>query len=226
MSLENLTGPNTGFNDLVPTNPDGTDPVSEGDNHIRGVKNVTVNVLGPMVSAAVSLPQVGQQLAWDGAKYAPVSAPVSESAGVVKDFAGALAQIPAGYLNCDGASVLRASYAALFSAIGVLWGSADGTHFNLPNLSRRATVGAGGTGTGTIGNAVGNVGGEENHVLIVAELALHRHQSRNVLAGPGSIAPSGSNGIDGGFIDTSDVGANAPHNTMQPSAIMLKIIKT
>jgi len=71
MSLENLTGPNTGFNDLVPTNPDGTDPVSEGDNHIRGVKNVTVNVLGPMVSAAVSLPGSGNVLAWDGAKYAP-----------------------------------------------------------------------------------------------------------------------------------------------------------
>ena len=71
MSLENLTGPNTGFNDLVPTNPDGTDPVSEGDNHIRGVKNVTVNVLGPMVSAAVSLPAVDQALMWDGVKYIP-----------------------------------------------------------------------------------------------------------------------------------------------------------
>jgi len=71
MSLENLTGPNTGFNDLVPTNPDGTDPVSEGDNHIRGVKNVTVNVLGPMVSAAVSLPAVDQALMWDGTKYIP-----------------------------------------------------------------------------------------------------------------------------------------------------------
>ena len=76
MSLENLTGPNTGFNDLVTTNPDGTDPVSEGDNHIRGVKNVTVNVLGPMVSAAVSLPAVGALLAWDGTKYIPSSGSV------------------------------------------------------------------------------------------------------------------------------------------------------
>jgi len=80
MSLENLTGPNTGFNDLVPTNPDGTDPVSEGDNHIRGVKNVTVNVLGPMVSAALSLPVVGSVLEWDGTKYRPrAGAPFSKN---------------------------------------------------------------------------------------------------------------------------------------------------
>ena len=53
--------------------------------------------------------------------------------GVVYPFAGPVANIPVGYLLCDGASLLRASYPALFSAIGIIYGAADGTHFNLPD---------------------------------------------------------------------------------------------
>jgi microcystin-dependent protein len=44
-----------------------------------------------------------------------------------------LETIPTGYLECDGASLLRASYADLFTAIGVAYGNADGTHFNVPD---------------------------------------------------------------------------------------------
>ena len=53
--------------------------------------------------------------------------------GVVYPFAGPIANIPAGYLLCNGASLLRSSYAALFAAIGTIYGAADGTHFNLPD---------------------------------------------------------------------------------------------
>lgn len=41
--------------------------------------------------------------------------------------------VPNGYLECDGASYLRTSYADLFSAIGTIYGSVDGTHFNVPD---------------------------------------------------------------------------------------------
>lgn len=41
---------------------------------------------------------------------------------------------PAGYLLCNGASLLRATYPALFSAIGTTWGAVDGTHFTLPYI--------------------------------------------------------------------------------------------
>ena len=56
--------------------------------------------------------------------------------GVIYPFAGPIANIPAGYLLCNGASLVRASYAALFSAIGTIYGAADGSHFNLPDLPR------------------------------------------------------------------------------------------
>lgn len=41
---------------------------------------------------------------------------------------------PTGYLECDGSSQLRATYPGLFAVIGTTFGSADGTHFNLPDL--------------------------------------------------------------------------------------------
>ena len=40
---------------------------------------------------------------------------------------------PTGWLEEDGSSLLRATYADLFAVIGVTYGSADGTHFNLPD---------------------------------------------------------------------------------------------
>ena len=63
-------------------------------------------------------------------------------AGVVYPFAGAIASIPSGYLLCDGSSLLRTSYPALFNAIGVIYGAADGTHFNLPDFRDKMLVGA------------------------------------------------------------------------------------
>jgi len=58
--------------------------------------------------------------------------------GVVLPFAGTSA--PAGFLLCGGQAVSRATYAALFAAIGTTFGAGDGsTTFNLPDLRGRAT---------------------------------------------------------------------------------------
>jgi phage-related tail fiber protein len=47
----------------------------------------------------------------------------------------AAATIPNGWLECDGAAVSRATYADLFAAIGVTFGTGDGsTTFNIPDL--------------------------------------------------------------------------------------------
>ncbi|ASK99957.1 phage tail protein [Xanthomonas citri] len=48
---------------------------------------------------------------------------------------------PAGLLLCDGAAVSRARYAALFAAIGTVYGAGDGsTTFNLPLMREGTTV--------------------------------------------------------------------------------------
>lgn len=47
----------------------------------------------------------------------------------------AMAAVPDGWLKCNGAPLSRATYAALFSAIGTTYGAGDGvTTFNLPDL--------------------------------------------------------------------------------------------
>lgn len=83
---------------------------------------------------------------------------------------------PAGSLSCDGSAVSRTTYADLFAKIGTTWGAGDGsTTFNLPDFRRKTLVGKGGTGTATLGNAVGNSGGAETHSLVTSELAAHSH---------------------------------------------------
>lgn len=58
---------------------------------------------------------------------------VTIPAGAV--FCFAMDTPPAGYLECDGSAVSRATYATLFAAIGTTWGVGDGsTTFNLPDF--------------------------------------------------------------------------------------------
>ena len=55
---------------------------------------------------------------------------------------------PNGYLLCNGAAVSRTTYAALFAAIGTIYGTGDGSStFNLPNLTDRFIQGSGTAGT-------------------------------------------------------------------------------
>lgn len=53
--------------------------------------------------------------------------------GSVISFASSSA--PAGYLECDGSSISRTTYADLFAVISTTWGVGDGsTTFNIPDL--------------------------------------------------------------------------------------------
>ena len=71
----------------------------------------------------------------------PLDGVVSGAAvGSIALFAGA--ELPDGYLLCDGAALSRTVYAELFSAIGTTWGEGDGeTTFNLPDLTDKTAWG-------------------------------------------------------------------------------------
>jgi microcystin-dependent protein len=70
-----------------------------------------------------------------------LATPVQFPPGTVISFAGSTA--PEGWMLCDGAAISRTQYAALFAAIGTLWGVGDGsTTFNLPDLEGRFLRGA------------------------------------------------------------------------------------
>jgi microcystin-dependent protein len=132
--------------------------------------------------------------------------------GVVVPYAATSA--PSGYLLCDGSSQLRASYANLFAVIGTTYGSADGTHFNVPDLRGRVVVGTG-SGAGLSVRNLAATGGEENHILSVAELASHNHGGATGADTPtgsiSSVAVSGTTGAGSahnhGFSLTADMNA-------------------
>ena len=56
-------------------------------------------------------------------------------AGVIVPFGGQVEDIPFGWMLCDGSEVSRTEYANLYNAVGVCWGTGNGsTTFNLPDL--------------------------------------------------------------------------------------------
>lgn len=110
----------------------------------------------------------------------------SVPAGAIFDYAGATA--PAGFLLCDGSAYARVgTYANLYAALGGAsspWGQGDGsTTFNVPNLQRKVTMGAGGTAISGPANTVGATGGAEAITIATANLPAHSHSFSNVLTG-------------------------------------------
>lgn len=146
--------------------------------------------------------------------------------GTMLDFAGTV--VPDGYLGCDGSNFSRTgSTASLFAAIGVTWGVGNGTTTaTLPDFRRKVAVGSGGAGTATLAATVGSTGGEESHVITTAESAAHVHGSIPNMAalvanGPDQLAMPGG----GSFTTSASSGGGGAHNNMQPSNVVLKIIK-
>lgn len=148
---------------------------------------------------------------------------------------------PAGFLLCDGASVLRAGdYAALFSAIGTTFGSVDGSHFNLPDLRGRVPMGVDGAAGRISGNdSLGAFSGEQNHTLAASEMPVHSHQWGNnyaLITSIGSQADQFDGGaaagagvvayvVSSGGFSTSNAGSGGSHNNMQPYQTINYIIK-
>jgi len=101
---------------------------------------------------------------------------VSNPVGMVIDFAGT--SPPSGWLMCNGQAYLQTQYPALFAVIGGYygWSGAYGgsNTFNVPDCRGRTTVGVG-KGAGLTNRGLGGKGGEENHVLSLAELPSHNH---------------------------------------------------
>lgn len=86
-------------------------------------------------------------------------------------WSGAVIDIPEGWLLCNGQQIIG--------------GTMNGQ--NTPNLSGRFVVGVGNNGT-TNYTAIGQVGGEDSHVLTINEMPAHNH--------------GGSTGDDGAFSET------------------------
>lgn len=154
--------------------------------------------------------------------------------GEIRIFSGN--NIPAKWLLCDGSLVSRETYYQLFSSIGTTWGGGDGsTTFAIPDIKGRTVIGNGeSTASGHTLHNLGQMNGEEKHVLTSAELASHNHYTSK------GTQYSGLGGNDhheacanqywanDGWNSniTGYTGSNSAHNTMQPYLTTNYIIYT
>ncbi len=158
--------------------------------------------------------------------------------GEIIAYAGTTSPDTDKWLPCDGSSLLRADYPDLFTVIGTTYGSVDGTHFNIPDLQGRSASGAG-TGAGLSAVSVGDSYGEENHVLVTAELASHSHTDTGHTHAEGNAAPALGAAIVGvpvpsaipavgvtgiGNASITSTGADTGHNTIGPRLGILYLI--
>lgn len=149
--------------------------------------------------------------------------------------------VPAGWLLCMGDEVSRATYGALFQAIGTRFGAGNGsTTFNLPDLSMRFPLGRSNQ-AGT--DKVGATGGEVAHILTLSEMPVHGHYlSQNHGAHSFSWGDTGDVGTDAtatpgapsgnklytwqsSWNKTQSEGSGMAHNNMPPYIVIGFIIK-
>lgn len=134
--------------------------------------------------------------------------------GAVSAFASSSA--PAGWLKCNGAAVSRATYAALFTAIGTTFGAGDGsTTFNLPDLRGEFVRGwddARGIDTGrAFGSAQAGQNASHTHTGTTATGGAHSHTAGIYNAGTtsGSASAQGGSLASNATITTSAAAAHS-----------------
>ncbi len=153
--------------------------------------------------------------------WATISIPSSLPTGGLMMWPAAAA--PTDWLLCDGASLDRTTYAALFAVIGVTYGSVDGTHFTLPDFRGRMPVGK---GTNALVNALGNNEG----VAEANRRPKHRHtphlHTYETVGGAGAFKPYGGSAQVGNFNTSSSDGGSgvATDPLVSPAYLVLNYI--
>jgi microcystin-dependent protein len=143
--------------------------------------------------------------------------------GVISAYGGSSA--PAGYLLCDGTSYLQSTYAPLFAAIGTAYGSADGTHFNVPDLRGQFLRGVTGASANDPdaasrtamnamnagGNTGNNVGSVQGNATAVNGLGISDPGHGHIFEYHNGLSPSGTQYLGGslGSIPTNGVSASS-----------------
>ena len=156
---------------------------------------------------------------------------------------------PSDWLLCNGALVSRSTYSDLFTAIGTTFGSGDGlTTFKLPDLRSRFPVGVGDGGANLSNRALGDVAGEESHILSVSEMPSHNHTMSSAGSHSHSYTVLSKNASSAFFAESSEGnnntvssntggagshshsihsrGSSLAHNNMPPYLALNYIIRT
>lgn len=148
---------------------------------------------------------------------------------------------PKSWAQCNGQLLSIAQNTALFSLLGTTFGGNGTTTFQLPDLRGRAPV-HWGQGPGLSSVTLGEVGGQESHILTSQEMPQHNHSfaattaaaTRKPVAGGVfaddvdaqpvnyfalSDAPNSSY-VQLNPLSMASAGSSQPHNNMQPVLVV------
>lgn len=156
--------------------PQGAEAVfPQLDNHLRAVYSFlamlrdgvgfTAGAIGPEDISAIGDGSVSTAKIVDlNVTLSKLATAVQEALAVPGDIKMCATQTePNGWLWCDGSAVSRATYAALFAAIGTTFGAGDGsTTFNLPDLRGEFVRGWDGTRGIDSGRVFGSAQSSQN----------------------------------------------------------------
>lgn len=141
------------------------------------------------------------------------------------------------WMVCDGSSLSRSTYSALFAIIGTTYGSADANSFNIPDMRERVPY-----GYKVTSNPLNTKSGSSSVTLTTNELPSHTHtmshslttstnyQTQSFTLSSGLRGGSGtqlyqSNGIVSGNITAGNTGSGNSFSIMNPYISVNYIIK-
>ena len=119
------------------------------------------------------------------ATLAAIDATAGVPVGTLADYIST--SVPAGYVEADGRSLSRTTYAALFAVCGTAFGSDSASTFNVPDMRRRQSIGR------SSGHAAGSASGSEIALLSADNLPAHSHDAASL-----SVADAGEHGHESG----------------------------
>lgn len=146
----------------------------------------------------------------------------------------------AGWLICDGRTLLRSEYPELFNLIGTKYGSTSSDNFKLPDCRGRV-LGAIGNGSGLTARSAGTLVGAETHTLTTGEMPSHSHTVNDPGHSHAYINNTNDQNTDNAFasetaadnadltkttgtsttgITLDNTGGGQAHNNMQPTAFL------
>lgn len=115
---------------------------------IDGLAAKALNVAGTPLAGGQIPAGAWITIAFDGIDFELAIGTTPSAVPVGTVTAWATETVPQGWLECDGSTVSRSTYAALFGAIGTRYGTGNGsTTFNLPNYKNQFLRGFDASGT-------------------------------------------------------------------------------
>jgi microcystin-dependent protein len=154
---------------------------------------VATDSSGFLVSSSTTATELGYVHGVTSAIQTQINGITGFQSGDMK--AAAYNAVPAGWLLCDGTSYATATYPALFSAIGYVYGGV-GANFNVPNMVNAVPIGAGSTA------AMGITAGSNTQTLTQSQLPVSLGTASSTVTDPGHFHTVRNSTNSGGTANT------------------------